>query len=297
LNAITIAPSTVGGALDWAVRVLEAAGVDGARRDARLLLAHGLGITSEQVFAHPERPLTASQWARFTALATRCRAREPVSRILGRREFWSLEFKIAPATLDPRPESETLVDAVLNRLDDRSAATTILDLGTGSGCLLLALLSELPRARGLGIDIDPAALAVARENSEILGLSDRAAFRRSDWGRDLTGSWRVIVSNPPYVPDSDIAALEPEVSRYDPRPALAGGADGLAAYRSLGPEVARLLAPGGLAAFEIGIGQAEAVETALEEAGLKSTARVEDAAGRTRCILTAAEDRPGKRSR
>jgi release factor glutamine methyltransferase len=295
VNATAVARRTVGDALDWAARELVAAGVEGARRDGRILLAQALDTSPDQVFAYPERPLTASQWADFAALAARRQAREPVSRIRGRREFWSLEFKISAATLDPRPESETLVAAVLDRIPDRAEDLTILDLGTGSGCLLLALLQELPRARGLGLDIDPAALAVARDNAESLGLGARAAFRHSDWGRELTGMWRVIVGNPPYIGNSDIDGLEPEVARYDPRPALDGGPDGLDAYRALAPEVVRLLAPGGLVALEIGIGQAVAVETVLGKAGLQCAQKVEDAGGRIRCILANLGDRPSGR--
>jgi release factor glutamine methyltransferase len=147
------------------------------------------------------------------------------------------------------------------------------------------------------VDIDPAALAVARYNAESMGLSERAAFRHSDWGRELTGTWSVIVGNPPYVVASDIDDLEPEVARYDPRPALDGGLDGLDAFRALAPEVFRLLAPDGIAALEIGIGQAQAVETVLKAAGLRSTGRAEDAGGRTRCILATVGDGPNGRLR
>ena len=297
MNATALAQRTFGDALDWAARELAAAGVEGARRDGRILLAQALGTTPDQVFAYPERPLTVAQWTDFAALAARRQAREPVSRIRGRREFWSLEFKISAATLDPRPESETLVEAVLARIENRSEDLAILDLGTGSGCLLLALLRELPRASGLGVDIDPAALAVARDNARSLGLGERAAFRRSDWGRELTGMWPVIVGNPPYIVGSDIDGLEPEVARYDPRAALDGGPDGLDAFRALAPEVFRLLAPGGLAALEIGLGQAQAVEAILKAAGLRSAGRVEDAGGRTRCILAVAGGGPSSRLR
>jgi release factor glutamine methyltransferase len=292
VTAAALAQPTVGDALDWAARELAAAGVEGARRDARILLAQALGTSPDQIFAYPERPLTAGQWADFAALASRRRAREPVSRIRGRREFWSLEFKISEATLDPRPESETLVEAVLDRIGDRSEDFSILDLGTGSGCLLLALLRELPRARGLGVDMDSGALAVARDNGERLGLGARATFRQSDWGRELTGLWPVIVANPPYIVDSDIDGLDPEVARYDPRAALDGGRDGLDAYRALAPDLFRLLAPGGLAALEIGVGQAQAVETILDTAGLRSAGRIEDAGGCIRCILADLGDAP-----
>jgi release factor glutamine methyltransferase len=161
--------------------------------------------------------------------------------------------------------------------------------------LLLALLRELPRARGLGVDMDSAALAVARDNGERLGLGERATFRQSDWGRELTGLWPVIVANPPYIVESDIDGLDPEVARYDPRAALDGGLDGLDAYRALAPQVFRLLAPGGLVALEIGIGQAQAVETILDAAGLRNAGRVEDAGGCIRCILADLEEQPSAR--
>ena len=277
-------------ALTWAAAALHAAGVDGARRDARLLLARALGTGVEQVFGYPDRVLDGRQAADFTALVHRRAQREPVSRILGRREFWSLDLKITSATLDPRPDSETLVEAVLARIDDVAAPLAILDLGTGSGCLLLALLSELPRARGLGVDIDSAALVVARENAASLGLASRADFAIGDWGREITGSWQVIVSNPPYIKDLEIVGLAPEVARFDPPAALFGGPDGLAAYQRLAPDLSRLLAPGGLAALEVGEGQAAAVErilaaVGLAGAGLAPSGRARDMAGTVRCLL------------
>jgi release factor glutamine methyltransferase len=223
--------------------------------------------------------------ARFGRMTARRAPREPVSRILGRREFWSLEMKVTPATLDPRPDSESLVGAVLARIAEPSAAIRILDLGTGCGCLLLALLSELPRARGLGVDIDLEALAAARDNARGLGLAARAGFAKSDWGRDLVGSWQLIVSNPPYIKDSAIADLAPEVARYDPPRALSGGEDGLEAYRQLAPQISRLLAADGMAALEVGRGQADAVERLLGEAGLRTLDRTRDLAGIERCLV------------
>jgi release factor glutamine methyltransferase len=276
---------SVASSLDRAAALLGAAGVEQPRRDARLLLAEALGGRPELVTGYPERPLEPSQASRFRALVGRRAAREPVSRILGRREFWSLDLRVNADVLDPRPESETVVEAVLGRIDDREAPVRILDLGTGSGCLLLALLSELPRARGLGVDISPAALAVARENARRLGLSARAAFGQGDWAQGLPGSWQAIVSNPPYIMDTEIADLAPEVARYDPELALSGGPDGLAAYRSLAPQVARLLAPGGILAVEVGAGQAGEVARLLEAAGLAGLDRMRDLAGQERCVL------------
>jgi release factor glutamine methyltransferase len=284
---------TIAAVLDRAAASLGAAGVEQPRRDARLLLAETLDGGAALITGHPERELEPAEVEGYTALIRRRRAREPVSRILGRREFWSLTLRVTPDVLDPRPDSETLVEAVLARVGDRDAALQVLDLGTGSGCLLLALLSELPRARGLGIDISPAALQVARDNAETLGLSSRAEFRRGDWGRELAGSWQVIVSNPPYIIEPAIPDLAPEVARYDPSLALSGGADGLAAYRCLVPRAARLLAPGGVLALEVGAGQADEVERLLGAAGLTGHCRARDLAGTDRCVLATSKTRQG----
>ena len=275
----------VGGTLDGATAQLHAAGVPGARRDARLLLAHVLGVGVEAILARPERPVTPSQSAAFDALRARRAAREPLSRILGEREFWGLSLRLSAATLDPRPDSETLVEAVLDGLPSRGDAGAVLDLGTGSGCLLLALLSALPKASGLGIDLDPAAVRTARDNARRLGLAGRVRFAVGDWGETLAGGWKVIVSNPPYIREDAIDSLAPEVALYEPRRALDGGSDGLSAYRSLVPQLPRLLAPDGLAVLEVGAGQAAAVEALLAAAGLVSKGRRRDLAGLDRCVI------------
>lgn len=286
--------ATVGQALDTAARSLRAAGVDGARRDARLLLAAALGLDPAAILARPERTLTPAERDRAAGLIARRGRGEPVSRILARREFWSLELAVCPDTLDPRPDSETLVDAVLTRLTDRGAALNVLDLGTGTGCLLLALLSELPAARGLGTDISPRALATARGNARRLGFASRTAFVADSWGRGLSGRWQVIVSNPPYIKDQDIPALAAEVAGFDPPSALAGGPDGLTAYRDLIPQAARLLAPDGWLALEIGRNQQDAVEDLLTRQGLRPEARIRDLAGIERCLLARSENGTGK---
>ncbi len=278
-------PASVARMLELAAARLRAAGVEGPRRDARLLLGAALGAGPELAIAHPERRLDGSERARFERLIARRAAREPVSRILGRRGFWSLEFKITPDTLDPRPDSETLVEAVLAQIDDRAAPLSILDLGTGSGCLLLALLAELPAARGLGVDLSAAALEVARENARFLGLSVRARFERRDWAMGLGGFWQAIVSNPPYIKESEIEGLAPEVAHYDPNLALTAGLDGLDAYRALLPQAARLLERGGVLALEVGEGQQEAVEALLVATGLTPLCRNRDLAGIERCLV------------
>ncbi len=263
---------------------LAAAGIDSARLDARLLVAEVLGVAPMKVATYPEMPLSPAQAARLEALAVRRAAREPMSHILGRRGFWTLTLKVTADTLDPRADTETVVEAVLDALPDRAKPYRLLDFGTGTGAILLALLSELPDATGLGIDISAAALAVARENAETNGLSRRVEFALGEWGRGLDGCFDAIVANPPYIPDQDIAALEPEVARFEPRLALAGGADGLSCYRALAPDLPRLLAPGGIAAVEVGAGQAGEVADLLRRAGLAVTGTRQDLGGVARCV-------------
>jgi release factor glutamine methyltransferase len=229
--------------------------------------------------------LTAEQEAVLEALVRRRQRREPIAYILGAKEFWSLGFEVDPAVLIPRPESETLVEAVLEQIGDRTAALRILDLGTGSGCLLLALLSELPRAVGLGIDDSPAALAVAKRNAERLGLASRAEFRHARWGAGLEERFGLIVSNPPYVAEAEWDRLQPEIRHFEPKSALVAGPDALAAYRGLAPDCARLLAADGLCALEIGCGQGEAAAELLKRHGLHVTARYRDLAGIERCLV------------
>jgi release factor glutamine methyltransferase len=209
-------------------------------------------------------------------------AGEPLSRLRGAREFWSLDFALSPETLDPRPESETLVAAALDAVPDRAARLRLLDLGTGTGCLLLALLSELPNAWGLGIDRAAGAAATARANAVALGLASRAAFIVGDWGEALRGGFDFVVSNPPYIPSADIPALAPEV-RHDPLRALDGGPDGLDAYRALAPDLARLLR--GTALIELGAGQAPAAARIMRTAGLDVRGTRPDLAGIDRCLV------------
>ncbi len=276
---------TVGDLLRTLTTRFAAAGIDSARIDARVLLAHVLGVEPLQLFNRPERVLTPPELEQAEALARRREAREPMAHITGRRGFWTIELEVTADTLDPRPDTETLVEAVLAALPDRQAPLSLVDFGTGTGCILLALLSELPRATGLGIDISPGALAVAERNARRLGLAERAGFKLGDWGRGLAGRIDVITSNPPYIPESDLAALEPEVARWEPRTALTAGPDGLEAYRILAPQMAELLAPGGLAAVEVGKGQAPEVAALMGAAGLVAVETRPDLAGVERCVL------------
>jgi release factor glutamine methyltransferase len=277
--------SDIGALLREASGRLAAAGIDGAAREARLLLQHAAGIAIVTQIAESGRAIDSAAAERFEALVARRAARAPMAQILGQREFWSLPFRVTPDTLDPRPDSEALVQAVLSRVADRQAELRLVDFGTGTGCLLLSLLHELPNASGIGVDLSPAALAVARHNARALGLAGRARFLEADWDASLAGSFDIVVSNPPYIASEEIAALQPEVSRFEPRLALDGGPDGLTAYRRLLPAAARLLRAGGLAAFEIGFGQADSVTAIGRAAALRHLATELDLGSVPRVVL------------
>mgnify|MGYP006420915641 CR=1 FL=1 len=277
--------ASVGEALVDATRRFREAGVADPRRDACRLMASLLDLDVGILLADPERALTDAAGARYEAMVRARVDRQPVSRILGEREFWSLPFGLAPATLDPRPDSETLVEIVLARLPDRRATRRILDLGTGTGCLLLALLSELPAATGVGVDRVPEAVSAARANASRLGFDDRATFAVGDWAHAVTGSFDVIVSNPPYLTEAELAEAVPEVARWDPRAALDGGADGLAAYRRILPQCHKRVARDGLVVLEVGRGQADAVSWLAGAHGFTLSDRGVDLAGIERCVV------------
>ncbi|UCH76114.1 MAG: peptide chain release factor N(5)-glutamine methyltransferase [Rhodospirillales bacterium] len=272
---------TIGECVAAGARQLSAAGIVDARREARLILAHALGVEPVAVSGYPERPVPDPE--AFERLIARRARREPLSHLTGQREFWSLTLETGPATLDPRPDSESLVEAALGVVPDRTAPLSVLDLGTGTGCLLLAVLSELPRAAGLGIDVSPAALAVARRNAERVGMASRTRFEPGDWGRRLDGQFDLILCNPPYIPTGEIAELQPEVADFEPRIALDGGADGLDAYRVVVPDIMRLLAAGGAAVLEFGAGQGAAVTQIVTAEGLVIDRMTRDLAGHERC--------------
>lgn len=241
--------------------------------DARLLIGHALGLEHAQLAFAAARILSPREIDAIRALVARRLRHEPVARIIGRKEFWSLPLRVSSATLVPRPETETLVEAVLAAIDRRASRQQpfrIADLGTGSGAILLALLSELPNAAGVGGDISPPALATARDNARELGLQKRSEFVASDFGAALAGSFDIVVSNPPYIATPDLSALPSEVRDYDPQLALDGGADGLDCYRRIAAESGRLLNPDGIIAVEIGAGQSDAATAIFEAAGLKT---------------------------
>ena len=252
---------------------------DTPRLDAELLLAHALGIERERLLLDGDRlPVPDA----FAGLIARRAAHEPVAYILGYRDFWSIRLHVGPGVLIPRPDSETLIEAALAHCPDRAAPLRILDLGTGPGTLLLAALSEFPGAHGLGIDASDVALDYARRNAETLGLADRALFRKGDWAEGLSGTFDLILCNPPYV-ESD-ARLDRQVADFEPAAALFAGPDGLDDYRRIVPVLPGLLSPDGLAVLEIGHSQAPAVGQLVEEAGMRWQCR-QDLGGRDRAIL------------
>jgi release factor glutamine methyltransferase len=251
---------------------LRAHAVDAAELEARLLAGAALGLDLTAMVAAAARPLTAAEAAHLADMARRRLAGEPVARILGRKEFWGLPLQLSAATLVPRPDTETVVELALEML--RATAEPkrrwrIADIGTGSGAILLALLSEWPDATGVGTDLSASALQTARSNAVRLGLAARAAFVACDLAAALSGPFDLVVSNPPYVRSDDIAGLAIEVRAHDPHRALDGGADGLDAYRALIPQATRLLAPGGALVVEVGHGQSDYVEQLMKAAGLK----------------------------
>jgi len=259
-------------------------GLDDRRRDARHLLALALDRTTP-VLPHEDVNITEQQLDRLDQLIERRIKGEPISRIRGYREFYSLDFHINPATLDPRADSETLVEAALRVLGDADCpAPRVLDLGTGSGCLLLAILANAPTASGIGVDIQEAAAEMARQNAERLGLAARADFQVRSWDDGLDGQFDLVISNPPYIPRPDLGGLMDEVRLYDPILALDGGDDGLDAWRALAPVIARRLYPHGVALVEIGQGQGDEVAGIFDHHGLRLTHQWPDLAGVTRCL-------------
>jgi len=264
------APVTVGTMRRALAQMFLAAGLDSPDLDARILVGHALSLDHAALAASAAQPLDAGQRAAIAAFAQRRLAHEPVARIIGGKEFWSLQLGIDAATLVPRPETETVVEAALAAVDtggSRMRPLRVCDIGTGSGALLLALLTELPNATGVGTDISSAALATARSNARRLGLA-RAAFAACDMAAALRGPFDLVVSNPPYIATGDIVALAPEVRDFDPRAALDGGADGFDCYRAIAAAVPALIAPGGALVVELGAGQAEAVAALFATAGL-----------------------------
>ena len=286
-----------------AARRLAAAGVGNPRLDARLLWTHaqrlslspaggerrGEGVFGDDLQSPPD-PLPQGGRGNFVelfeSLVSRRAAREPLAYITGHKEFWSLDFHVAPGVLVPRPESETIIEQALATLPDKAAPLRVLDLGVGSGCLLISFLKEFRNACGLGVDSSEKACAVARHNAERLGVAERCQVALADWRENISDTCDVILANPPYIRSAEIAGLEPEVSRFEPAAALDGGPDGLSAYSMLAPEMTRLLRPGGLAFVEIGSGQEHDVSCLMRAAGLGIERIAADLAGIPRVLVT-----------
>lgn len=272
-----------------AVRMLRArfahAGIGSAALDARLLVCAAAGISHEQFVADPDRRLSREAVSALDGFSARRMAREPVSRIVGAREFWGRRFTLCPATLDPRPDSETMIAALLSAPAGLfGERPRIMDLGTGSGCLLVSLLCEWPDARGFAVDIDPGALATARRNAVRHGVAGRAGFFCGNWLDAVGGEFDLIISNPPYIGSDEIGGLEPEVARYDPRSALDGGADGLDSYREIVHSARYRLARPGALLLELGAGQLEAVTGLLRQCGYGTVSSAGDLSGTPRCL-------------
>jgi len=260
-----------GDALRDLTRRFAAAELDTPALDARVLLMHVTGMDHARLIAHPERTLDADEAERLEGFAKRRLAGEPVSRIIGAREFYGRDFLVTPDVLDPRADTETLIDAALEaarRLGAEGSGLRIADAGAGSGAIIVTLLAELPGARGVAIDISRKALEVAGRNAAAHGVAERLETRRSNWFDEVRGPFDLIVSNPPYIASGQIDSLAREVAGYDPRLALDGGADGLGAYRALAEQAGGVLAPGGFVIVEAGFGQAGAIEELFREAGL-----------------------------
>ncbi|WP_245881116.1 peptide chain release factor N(5)-glutamine methyltransferase [Thalassospira marina] len=305
-------PATLGDLMNWAVVQLRGAGCDTARLDARILLSEACGVDASRILAWPEDKVTDDAVTRFRAMIARRIAHEPVSRILGKRDFWRHSFKVTADTLDPRPDSETLVEwaiecvtnsagEVPNEVSNKAPtgasnagkSPAIIDFGTGTGCLILSVLGDVPGATGIGVDISPGAVACARENAESLKLADRCRFVVSDWdcdldrelgGKTLAAGFDIMLSNPPYIAQDEMADLAPDVRDYDPYNALSDGADGLGAYRILAGVAARLVRPGGMVIFEIGRGQEKAVHDLLTQHGFDAIEYRRDLGDIVRCV-------------
>lgn len=281
---IRAAITTLGDAAQALTARFAAAGVDQPRLDARLLVAAAAGVVAQDILLRPDQPFPASALERLEEFARRRVEREPVSRILGHRGFWTLDLAVDPSTLDPRPDTETVIRVVLDRLGEASP-NRILDLGTGTGAILLALLSEYRQALGVGTDVEAQAVELATRNAHRCGLAGRARFVQGSWVAGVEGPFAVVVSNPPYIPAADIGTLDPEVRRYDPLSALVGdGEDGLGCYRALIPQAGAVLRQGGLIALEVGIGQGPDVANLLHENGFIDIVQTPDYGGHVRCV-------------
>jgi release factor glutamine methyltransferase len=292
MSKLTLERASRAVALERVADFLKRHGVEDARRDARALLIAAAGVTSAELLLEPATLLSREASDKLREHAERRAAREPVSRIVGERGFWMQELLVAEGVLDPRPDTETLVECAVALLDDRRGeALSILDLGVGSGAIVCALLFEFANARAIAVDLSAKACAAAAANLARCGVAERASVLRGCWAQALDARFDLIVSNPPYVASADIESLAPEVRLYDPQLALDGGDDGLSCYRDIAADLPRLLAPQGIAVLEVGAGQAPDVSALLVENGLEIVEVRRDMAGHQRAVAARMRDR------
>ena len=282
------AAGSAGALMVAATARLKASGSETSRLDARVLMAHVLGRDQAWLVGHPEYVLSVEEARTFDELGARRQAGEPVAYLVGEREFWSLPFRVTRHTLIPRPDSETLVAAALASIADDGKPLRVLDIGTGSGCLLLAILSDLPLASGVGVDVSKGALAVARDNAVRMEIDERAVFTSGDWLNDFDrqthGVFDLVITNPPYIRTIEMASLEPDVRAFEPLRALQAGDDGLDAYRCITPVLPSVMRPGASFIGEFGIDQQADVSALLCDAGFHDVKILNDVAGRPRCV-------------
>ena len=277
--------NSIKGVLNWAKNQLSISGIRTPIIDARLLLGFALGNPQERFYGLEDKILNTSEIDTYQNIVKRRCSREPVSRIVGERDFWSLTLQLNPSSLDPRADSETLIEGLKRYLPDKGVHVNIIDLGTGTGCLLLAALKEFPNSYGVGVDISEECVKLAQENAVKNELQNRTAFVQSDWGQKVYEKFDIILSNPPYIEEDEIQILEPEVRNFDPKIALNGGKDGLSCYQTLGAEFGSLLKEEGLIFLEIGYKQREQVGNIMAMNGLKCLSVEQDLGKRDRCLV------------
>ncbi len=271
--------------LEESYKILERAGICSYRLDSQLLLAESLKSSREYVIGYPEKELSSESHQIFSSLISRREKREPVSQILGKREFWGMEFKVNRHVLDPRPDSEILIETAIKLFKNRDKKLKILDVGTGSGCLLFSLLKEFPNAHGVGIDISFEALSVAKDNSVNLGLANRTKLVLTSLTEGIKGKFDLVISNPPYIKSGEIDYLEPEIRYYEPICALSGGIDGLYFYKQLSLNIPYILKSDGYVIFEIGKGQLNQVSEMLKSNNFCEINYARDYKNIERCVV------------
>ena len=277
--------NTLGSAYKYLTRELTVSEIENPQLEARILLAFAARVEQTRVIGYPEDKLDNTVIRNLEKIIARRKTGEPIAYITGVKEFWSLNFNVTPETLIPRPDSETIVQSVLDTITNHMDRLSILDLGTGSGCLLLALLSELPNAKGVGIDISPATCKIAKKNAKELGLNNRAKFYRGNWMEGILDQFDIIVTNPPYIAEPDIKLLDREIQLFEPHLALSGGPDGVSAYRLIAKGSIARLKTAGILVVEIGINQAQSIKNIFIENGLEIIKTQRDFSNIERCIL------------